>query len=102
MYVQHRELPGSAGAPPARDGNPAMTTTETERLRSSTPKRRISLGRGAVAGLACLPLLLFALGFARFAAGQKAIAGLSMAGVDVAGLPTAEVERHMVDYARAL
>ena len=89
MYVRHR-CPSH------------MSQTESNSTETSTPKRRISLGRGAVAGLACLPLLLFALGFARFVSGQKAIAGLSIAGVPVAGAALTEVERRLVERARTL
>jgi vancomycin resistance protein YoaR len=49
-----------------------------------------------------LPLLLFALGFARFATGQKAISGLSVAGVSVAEAARPEVERRLLEQARAL
>ena len=89
MYVQHREVR-------------RMSQTEIEPREDRTPSRRISLGRGVVAGLACLPLLLFALGFVRFATGQTAISGLSIAGIAVAGTAAPEIERRLIEQARAL
>lgn len=53
--------------------------------------RVISLGRFAIVGLACLPLLLFALLFARFTAGQRVLGGVSLAGTDVGGASEREL-----------
>jgi vancomycin resistance protein YoaR len=79
-----------------------MTQIETETEHRAPAKRVISLGRAKVAGLACLPLVLFALGFARFAAGRAALTGLSVAGMNVAGLSAAELEQRIEVRARAL
>jgi len=65
-------------------------------------KRVISLGRAIALGLACLPLLLFALSFARFASSQNIIGGLSMAGVPLGGVPAAEAKRRLAERAQKL
>lgn len=66
---------------------------------NSKPQRRvISLGRLAIGGLACLPLLLFALMFARFSSTDRVLAGVSIAGVEVGGATRAEVERSLRDH----
>lgn len=79
-----------------------MTQTETTALHERTRKRVISLGRALACGLACLPLLLFALGFARFSMGQKALGGVTIAGLAVAGATGPEVERKLAEHARGL
>ena len=79
-----------------------MTQTETETEHVPAPKRLISLGRAVGAGLTCLPLLLFALGFARFSVGQKTLAGVSVAGVALAGASASDVEQRLVEHARQL
>lgn len=79
-----------------------MAQTETQADQSHTPKRVISLGRALGGGLACVPLLLFALGFARFSTGQKALAGVSIAGLPAAGLAPPELERKLGEHARRL
>ena len=67
-----------------------------------TRKRVISLGRAIALGLACLPLLWFALAFARFANSQIVIGGLSVAGVELGGAPAAEAKRRLTERSRAL
>lgn len=79
-----------------------MTQIEAASERQHAPKRVISLGRALGAALACLPLLLFALGFARFAMGQKVLDGVSVAGLVVAGDPATEVERKLAGHAQSL
>jgi vancomycin resistance protein YoaR len=79
-----------------------MTQIETETEGHAPAKRVISLGRAKVAGLACLPLLLFAFGFARFELGHTALTGLSIAGVDAAGLSAEELESRIRARANAL
>jgi vancomycin resistance protein YoaR len=79
-----------------------MTQIETPTEAHAPAKRVISLGRAKVAGLACLPLLLFALGFARFELGRAALAGLSIAGVDAGGRSAAELEARIQARASAL
>lgn len=66
------------------------------------PKRVISLGRAIALGLACLPLLLFALSFARFASSQRVLGGLSVAGVSVGGVTGAEAKQRLAERARKL
>ena len=75
-----------------------MTQAET----SAAQKRVISLGRARVIGVACLPLLLFALFFARFAASQKLAPGLTLAGVKVGGLSRDETKRRLAERAAVL
>jgi vancomycin resistance protein YoaR len=65
-------------------------------------KRVISLGRAIALGLACLPLLWFALAFARFASSQRVIGGVSVAGVELGGVPADEAKRRLVQRARTL
>jgi vancomycin resistance protein YoaR len=72
------------------------TATETKAAR-----RRISLGRVHVIGLACLPLLLFALFFARFAASDRVVSGVAVGGVELGGLTAREAERRLAERARA-
>jgi vancomycin resistance protein YoaR len=79
-----------------------MTQTKTTAPRERTTKRVISLGRVLAGGLACLPLLLFALGFARFSMGQKALGGVTIAGLAVAGAEGPEVEHKLAEHARGL
>jgi vancomycin resistance protein YoaR len=64
--------------------------------------RVISLGRFAIAGLACLPLLLFALLFARFVSGQRALTGVSIGGVDVSGASAGELHQVLSERAAQL
>ena len=68
--------------------------SDDERQAQPT-KRVISLGRASAIGLPCLPLLLFALFFARFAASQRIVTGLSVGGVGVGGLSIEEAERRL-------
>ena len=75
-----------------------MTQAETD----GTQKRVISLGRALVVGLGCLPLLLFALFFARFAASQRIAPGLTLAGVKVGGLSRDEAKRKLAERAPLL
>ncbi|HYP88216.1 MAG TPA: VanW family protein [Polyangiaceae bacterium] len=49
-----------------------------------------------------MPLLLFALLFARFAAGGRIASGISIAGVKVGGLTAAEAEQRLTERSRAL
>lgn len=79
-----------------------MTQIETETEGDAPVRRVISLGRVKLAGLACLPLVLFALSFARFETGHVALDGLSAAGVNVAGLSADEVKQRIETRARAL
>jgi vancomycin resistance protein YoaR len=65
-------------------------------------KRVISLGPALVVGLTCLPLLLFALFFARFAASQNIARGLTLASVKVGGLSPDEAKRRLSERARTL
>jgi len=75
-----------------------MTQAETD----GTQKRVISLGRALVVGLGCLPLLLFALFFARFAASQRIAPGLTLAGVKVGGLSRDEAKHRLAELAPLL
>jgi vancomycin resistance protein YoaR len=70
----------------------------------SPPRARvISLGRAVVVGLACLPLLIFALLFARFVSAERVLAGVWIGGVDVGGATPKELElvlsRHAAELA---
>jgi vancomycin resistance protein YoaR len=49
-----------------------------------------------------LPLLLFALGYARFAASDRVLAGITLGGVEVAGLSARDAERKLVDEWRPI
>ena len=69
---------------------------------SPQQKRVISLGRAIALGLACLPLLLFALAFARFASNQRVIGGLRVASVELGGLSAEEAKRRLAERARTL
>lgn len=62
----------------------------------------ISLGRAHFIGLACLPLLLFALGYARFATSDRILGGIALGGVKVAGLTAREAERKLAEHFGAL
>lgn len=62
----------------------------------------ISLGRLHVVGLACLPLLVFAIGYARFAGSDRVLSGITLGGVKVAGLSAPEAERKLTDEWRLL
>ena len=73
-----------------------------QRGRSPQRKRVISLGRAIALGVACLPLLLFALAFARFAGSQRVIGGLSVASVKLGGLPAEDAKRRLAESAREL
>jgi vancomycin resistance protein YoaR len=67
------------------------------------PKRgRISLGRWHVVGLACLPLLVFALFFARFTASGRILGKVRIAGADVSGRSRNEAEQLVSERGRAL
>src|SRR6185436_19796709 len=82
-----------------------MTDEEDEEKEADgapAQKRVISLGRARVAGLACLPLLLFALFFARFAASQSIAPGVIVAGVKLGGLSRGEAKRRLGERASAL
>jgi vancomycin resistance protein YoaR len=75
--------------------------TETE--APSQPKRVISLGRASIAGLACLPVLVFvvfALGFARFKLGHSALAHVSIAGQPLGGESASAIERKLSERAK--
>src|SRR5258706_352932 len=65
-------------------------------------RRVISLGRVHSIGLACLPLLLFALLFARFAASHRVIPRLTLGGVQVGGASAEETKRLLTERGRAL
>ena len=65
-------------------------------------KRVISLGRVIGVGLACLPLLLFALSFARFAGNQRVLSGVSLAGVPLAGASAEDAKQKLGERARAI
>jgi vancomycin resistance protein YoaR len=65
-------------------------------------KRVISLGRAIALGLACLPLLLFALLFARFAASQNVLSGVTLAGVRLGGASAAEAKQRLGERSRGL
>jgi vancomycin resistance protein YoaR len=62
----------------------------------------ISLGRMLAIGLACLPLFLFALFFARFANSDRVASGIQIASVQLGGLPVREAERKLAERSRAL
>jgi vancomycin resistance protein YoaR len=68
---------------------------ETLPSASSLRKRVISLGRARVVGLACLPLLLFALLYARFAASQSVLSGVTLAGARLGGASATEAKRRL-------
>jgi vancomycin resistance protein YoaR len=72
----------------------------TESQRPSEPKRVISLGRAAIAGLACLPLLLLSLGFARFKLGHSALARVTIAGEAVGGEAESAILRRLEGRAK--
>jgi vancomycin resistance protein YoaR len=63
-------------------------------------KRAISLGRAIGIGLACLPLLLFALSFARFAASQRVLSGVTLAGVPLAGASAQDAKQRLAQRNR--
>jgi len=65
-------------------------------------KRAISLGRAIGIGLACLPLLLFALSFARFATSQRVLSGVTLAGVPLAGASAEEAKQRLAERSRSL
>jgi len=72
-------------------------------LSGARPHQRvISLGRAQIVGLTCLPLLIFALLFARFSSNQRVLGGVSVAGVDLGGQRADEARRHLLERARAL
>jgi vancomycin resistance protein YoaR len=75
-----------------------MTQMENEQRQ----KRVISLGRAHVVGLACLPLLLFALFFARFAVNQSIARGVTVAGVKLGGLSRDQAKRRLRERAAEL
>lgn len=76
--------------------------TEMTDAEVRAERKRISLGRLRVVGLACLPFLIVALLFARFAASGRVLAGVSVAGVNVAGSTAAEAERLVSERTRKL
>jgi len=77
--------------------------SELDEPRPLPPQKRlISLGRAIALGLACLPLLLFALAFARFVNSPRVIGGLSVGAVQVGGLPAEEAKRRLAERARTL
>lgn len=62
----------------------------------------ISLGRPRAIGLACLPLLIFALCYARFSASDRVAPSVTLAGVKLAGASRAEAEQRLLQRSRAL
>lgn len=79
-------------------------TASPSKTRGGPPeqKRVISLGRAIALALACLPLLLFALAFARFASSQRVVGGLTVAGVPMSGATAAEAKQRLVERATKL
>jgi vancomycin resistance protein YoaR len=77
---------------------PHMTQIKSAR----TQMRVISLGRAKLIALTCLPLLFFALFFARFAAKDEVVARLTVAGVKLGGASRAEARRRLLERRRAL
>jgi vancomycin resistance protein YoaR len=75
---------------------------DTESVRGEPQKRVISLGRAVSLGLACLPLLLFALAFARFASGSRVLAGVTLGGEPLGGLVAGEATQRMTARRKAL
>ena len=74
--------------------------TDTESGETTAPpqqKRVISLGRAIALGLACLPLLLFALAFARFSSSQRVVSGLTVAGVPVGDATVTEAQQRLAE-----
>jgi vancomycin resistance protein YoaR len=65
-------------------------------------RRVISLGRAIGVALASLPLLLFALSFARFAWSQRVLPGVTLAGVPVGGVTAEGAKRRLTEHGRAL
>src|SRR3954471_11754665 len=84
-------------APRAQDA-----TCDGERPLESKEKRVISLGRVSALGLACLPLLLFALFFARFAAGERVLSGVVLAGVPLGGMSREAAQQRLAARGQAL
>jgi vancomycin resistance protein YoaR len=80
--------------------------SESSASRASRPppaqKRAISLGRAIAIGLTCLPPLLFALFFARFAVSQRVLSGVTLAGVRLGGASAAEAKQRLVERGRGL
>jgi vancomycin resistance protein YoaR len=68
----------------------------------SRVSRVISLGRAQIVGLACLPLVIFALAFARFSSSDRVLAGVSVAGARVAGYEAARARSELEAQARVL
>jgi vancomycin resistance protein YoaR len=69
---------------------------------NTSASRRISLGRPLVIALACLPLAIFALAFARFAASDRVLSGVSVAGVPLAGASRDDATRRLHERAQEL
>ena len=81
----------------------AMPAIGDNELPVPSPRKRvISLGRVAAIGLACLPLLLFALFFARFAASQRVLSGVVVASVPLGGASREEARQKLAERGRVL
>ena len=65
-------------------------------------KRVISLGRVSAIGLACSPLLLFALFFARFAGSERVMSGVVVVGVSLGGASREEARQKLAERGHAL
>jgi len=79
-----------------------IDSESSEQRPPSQQKRVISLGRAIGVGLACLPLLLFALSFARFVTSQRVLSGVVLAGVPLGGLSAEDAARKLAERGRAL
>jgi vancomycin resistance protein YoaR len=84
------QIESESGKPPAKE-RPLLQQ-----------KRVISLGRAIGIGLACLPLLLLALSFARFAGSQRVLSGVSLAGVNLGGLTADAAKQRLEERTRVL
>jgi vancomycin resistance protein YoaR len=95
MPADH-ETPGQSSKISESEARPSLSTgASLPRADAARKAPVISLGRFLIVGLACLPLLLLALLFARFESGERALSGLSVGGVDVSGASGSEL-RHVL------
>lgn len=100
-----QETPGqsSPNAEAGGEGRAGSALSSGSSGADAPPKARvISLGRFAIVGLACVPLLLFALLFARFVSGERVLSGVSIGGVDVSGASAAELRHVLTERAGQL
>ncbi|HEX2678742.1 MAG TPA: peptidoglycan binding domain-containing protein, partial [Polyangiales bacterium] len=94
------DLPAESARKAEREARELAAADSRERAKPRAGV--ISLGRFAIGGLACLPLVLFALMFARFSSSERVLSGVSVAGVEVGGASRSEVERLLQQHAAQL